>query len=151
MAFTVPELFLGALVAWVAFETLIVLLELLLLLVTDAGPSGTASASMLSSYLTVSSLSSGIVILLFGVPAAWLLGTILRRLRRMAIHLVAFALLGAFAAAFVLLVVLRMPVDSRGPLILWLCIPAAGTAAALGWWSTASLALRRDAQATGAP
>lgn len=97
--------------------------------------------------------------LVLGAPLAWLLGRALRRVARIRIHVVAFAVLGALVGAVTCVVApwFMFPASVSGTTmfngLIWsaLLAPASAVAVAFSWWRTASWALRDDARAEPQP
>ena len=151
MAFTVAEFVRGAVAAWVAF----------LVLATAA------YAAVIQGYVVVAtafyvpwSLGAALV----GSPAAYLLGRSLRRVRRIAVHIAAFAALGAAVGLAATIVFVAVYGHGNGGTLYYVVNLALSVIAVpLGWYWTARRALRHprprvdpdamaeDAAAAGGP
>lgn len=138
MAFTAGEFVRGALYAWGLFLGLSTLAFVPLFL----------SMFWLPLYVT---LPWSLGALLIGAPIAYVLGRMLLRVHSLVVHVVAFTTFGA--AVGVATTALAMAAEWTGlsqPSFTGYAVPmivvcAAATAAVpLGWWLTASRALRRD-------
>jgi len=153
-AFSVPEFVRGAIIAWAAFVVVASLTHGSILAWDFARASDEQSplTTLLASiYLAVFSLPwmlpwtvAGLVI---GAPIAFGIGRLLRRERRRAVHLLAFATLGFLVGlAFLLLQGwVTGETHPRYPLAILLGGLIASASVAFGWWATMSLSRRRDA------
>lgn len=100
MAFTCEDVGRGAFAAWTTF------MAILLAVIATSGLLGRADLPMtlvgLGYVAIIGGVISAIVTVLLS-PIAWLLGSLLRSIRQLSVHVVAFALLGAGTGAGVLL------------------------------------------------
>ncbi|MBO9626748.1 MAG: hypothetical protein J7484_10275 [Microbacterium sp.] len=153
MAFTNDELMRGGLWAWAYFLLLLVLgmgvLSGLTAIDSSSADPGTAVTSFLLFAVVALIIGAPVSLILMpvGVMLAKPLGHLLRRTRRMSVHVVVYAALGA-AVGFGYIAIFR---GDRlwAPLAIWdgiILVPAIAVAVAvpLGWWHTARRALDED-------
>lgn len=138
MAFTGWEFFRGAVTAWWVFLPTLAVLHIWL------------GAWALIVVLNALTWSFGALVA--GAPLAWMLGRMLRRVPRVGIHLLAFAVLGAIvgvATTWVAIATMSGPRTTGVAVLAALHVIAATVAVGIGWWSTARRALREDAATNG--
>jgi len=144
MAFTWGEFWLGAVIAWGVFQ-LLAAGATALLSWTFGGIAYAAIAAPTTAWISALATS------LLGIPAAWLLGTTLRRVRPMWVHLLAFAVLGGIVTIATFCLLELWGVGDSTPfewqttwLLTAIYIGPGAVSVAGGWWWTAALALRTD-------
>ena len=142
MAFTPGEFLRGALIAFFAYPLWGTLVMGALLLPSDP-IDVLRSLPLVLLYLTAIAMPWMIGALLIGLAPAWFLGRALRRKPRKAVHIAAFALLGAVIGTVVLLG--AQTVGGLGPTLPELFISqviAGSLTVATGWWVAARWALQ---------
>lgn len=149
MAFTPDEFLRGAVAAWLAFNLLFDLLYAAMAIVTSDPRWGplTATLGVLLIYaVPIALVVSGVVTLLL-CGAAWWLGRLLRRHRRPAVHVIAFAMLGAaigLLAVGTFELVTARSLDLGNGLAL-ITIASSAAALPLGWAWTVRRSRRAEA------
>ncbi|WP_309064316.1 hypothetical protein [Microbacterium sp.] len=133
MAFGPRDLRRGMIAAWLVFltETSVFLVAQGL---TSASPPDQAVTALVLYGLPIVAIASGLTVL-FAAPAAWLLGRLLTRVTRVALHVVALGALGALAGTVAVLVMTPSRPQFTAlmtPTALWI-IAMAAVAAAAGW------------------
>ncbi len=153
MAFTNDELLRGGLWAWAYFLLLLVLGMGVLsgLMAIDTGTADPGSVVISFLLFAVVALMIGapvsLILLPVGVMLAKPLGHLLRRTRRVSVHVVVYAALGT-AVGFGYVAIFRAG-NLWAPLMIWdgvILVPAIAVAVAvpLGWWHTARRARDED-------
>lgn len=145
MAFAPEDLWRGAWTAWCVF--------MVILLVVMASLGGTTGDfGMTAVILLYAGLIGGVVALvtmLVFAPVAWLLGRALVRVRFIAVHIVAFAGLGATVGLAVLLIWIAIGADAFSMFAsgwAWAVIGASAVSVVAGWARAARRAHRSDAR-----
>ncbi len=151
MAFSGGEFTRGVLIAWVIFVALSEVAYVTFLRIPVPGLvyeefNGMSGEALFWNRVFIFPLfwlpASGVVALLLA-PVGHLLGSLLRRLRSLPAHFLAYAVLGS-ALGLLWFAVCRFGcIDPLGPLGLGVALSVAA-AVPLGWLSTALIALRKD-------
>ena len=142
MAFTPGEFLRGALIAFFAYPLWGTLVMGALLLPADP-IDVLRSLPLVLLYLTAIAMPWMIGALLIGLAPAWFLGRALRRKPRKAVHIAAFALLGAVIGAATLIVALAVGgLPPIAPEVFIAQVAAGAMTVTTGWWMTARWALQ---------
>lgn len=145
MAFTFREFAIGAFAAWCTFIA-ILLVSICAIMVVSGDPVGLL---LLAGHAGVTGGAISLAVMLTASPLAWLLGTMLRRIRYTAVHIAAFAALG-MAVGFGLFLLyatvsgLRIPDALRTPGA-WVPACASSISVISGWLCAVRYARRTDA------
>lgn len=154
MAFSSSELLRGGITVWLVFLGLLFsseVVHLTLMMVTSGNSPGALTILGVLYYLVPIAIIGGTVsaiVMLLGLPLVRLIAHLLRRVRKISLHVIVYTVVGiAIGSAF--LALLRGGYAST-PASAWdffIILPAAsaGLAVPLGWWWTARRALREDA------
>lgn len=134
-AFTLGEFARGAGLAFLWFQPAVIIAAAI-----GSAVEGGADFELLF-IIPVAGAPTGFVATVLGSPAAFLIGFVLRRQARDAVHVIAFAAYGALVGTVTVFIIGGHQFDAATTLTYG--IPAAA-AVALGWWSTSRLALRKD-------
>ncbi|GAA4482545.1 hypothetical protein [Microbacterium panaciterrae] len=170
MTFRRSELIRGGFWTWVTFVALMEALLAVGVVIgasTAAGPHGSSAAQDGGAFGAAwqSSISLGLygmflaaliggtvsgLVALVATPLAGVLGRRLRHVRATAIHVAAYAILGAVVGTAISLAIGSLSSGTASALLAGIAAPLTAVAAATGWWITAHQALREDARVAAA-
>ncbi|MDQ0612759.1 hypothetical protein QF046_000400 [Microbacterium sp. W4I4] len=143
MAFAPEDLWRGAWTAWCVF--MVILLSAGAVLTLRTGD--IAAAGVFAIYAGLIGGVVALVMMLVFAPVAWLLGRALVRVRFIAVHIVAFAALGAAVGLAVLLIYIAMGADASSMLTsgwAWAVMGASAVSVVAGWARAARRARRSE-------